>query len=292
MATLDIDDFDPTPYPMAPMLPAESTVTLAADLHACKPSEPTLQVEKTAKKMYEAASELKQVFITRVELAGINMRMRTQFDTVSDRFWFVTRQQVLHWANYAHEGMDMLSDEEKAKIDHADKLEKAEVARELDKHLFSDGLKFLAKPFNQQVTLMASRLSFIAASNKFSAYQEVIGADLLNTLNVLQGRYETMVRERNMQEDEGAEVKRLRHKLQRRITLYANAVLAMLDEDDPASIDVVLDALRPMVNIRTPKRGSTEVTNDTNEPEGEGEPLPEDMLEGAPEAEAEDGDSE
>lgn len=292
MAIFSIASIDLTPYQAAPMLPAEATVTLGFDLYGIMPGNSPPHVHKAGKRMYDTASELQQVFVTRVELAGVNLRMQMNYDTVTDRFWGAMRQQFSYWMNYEHEGLLLLSEAEQQQIDLVDKREKAELARDLDKHLFSDGLKFLGKPFNQQVALMASRLEFIASSDNFNDYEELIGADLLNTLNVLQGRYEAMVRERSAREDDGLNIRQLRHTLQRHITLYASAVLTMLDEDDPNSADVVLAALRPMVNVRTRKSGSNDGKDNAGEPEGEGQPVSPDMLEGAAGLDQENGDAE
>jgi hypothetical protein len=293
MATIDISSIDFTPYQTAPLLSAEATLTLAVDLHAKTPATAPPHVEKAAKRMLNTANEIKQVFITRVERAGVNLRAEMSFDSACDRFWVSVRHRLFYWMNYDHEGLDLLDEQEQDKLDLEDKLEKAEIARELDKHLFGiDGLKFLGKPFNQQVALMASRLSFLAASDKYSDYEEVIGSDLLNTLNVLQGRYEAMVSDRSSREDDGAGLRQLRHTLQRHIALYSTAALTMIDEEDPDSIELVLAALRPMINVRVRKSGPDEETEDSSAPEGEGLPLPADLLEGEPAPAAENGDSE
>jgi hypothetical protein len=47
-----------------------------------------------------------------------------------------------------------------------------------------------------------------------------------------------------------------------------------------------------MINVRVRKGGSGEETLDSSEPEGEGLPLPADMLEGTPEPAVENVDSE
>jgi hypothetical protein len=293
MTIIDIASIDFTQYQTTPLLPVEATLTLGLDLHEGKPPGAPPQVEKAAKRMLNTANEIKQELVARVELAGFNFGMQVAFDIVCDRFWVAVRQQFLYWMNYAHDGLDLLSEEEQDKIDLEDKREKAELARELDKHLFGiDGLNFLRKPFNQQVALMASRLSFITASEKFSGYHEVIGAELFNTLNVVQGRYEAMVRDRSSRDDDGANLRLLRHNLQRHISLYAGAVLSMIDEDEPDSIELVLSALRPMVNVRVRRSRPGEEKADTEQPESEGEPLPGDTLEPAAELASENDDSE
>jgi hypothetical protein len=293
MSTFDIATIDLTPYQSTPLLPAEATLTLAVDLHANMSANAPPYVQKAAKRMLDTANEIKQVLITRVELAGANARMQMSFDNACDRFWVSVRHRLFYWMNYDHEGLDLLNEAEQDKIDLEDKQQKAELARELEKHLFGiDGLKFLGKPFNQQVALMASRLSFVAANEKFSDYEELIGADLLNTLNVLQGRYEAMVRLRSSRDDDGANVRQLRHTLQRHIAFYSTAALTAIDDEDPDSAELVLASLRPMVNARVRKGGSGEETSDSSEPASEGLPLPADLLEGEPEPADENADNE
>ena len=292
--TTSIEDIDIALYQTTPMLPTEATLTLGLDLFSLKPAGAPPQVEKAAMRMFNTASLIKQALVDRVEQAGIDAGMEVGFDGALDRFWAGSRYCLLTWMNYGHDGLELLSDDEQSEIDLEDKREKAELARELEKHLFGiDGLAFLRKPFNQQVALMASRLGFIASSEKASAYEELLGPDLLNTLNVLQRRYEAMVRDRSARDDEGISVKQLRHKLQRHISLYANAVISMLDEDKPESIEIVLAALRPMVNTRVPRRSRSGDENENKPaPETEGEPFPNELLEAAPEPTPEDVDSE
>ena len=293
MATFDIDDIDLTPYQVTPLLPAEATVTLGLDLWELKPADAPAQVEKAGKRMLESAKAIEEVFDIRVEQAGINLRMQVSFDGASDRFWVATRHRLFYWMSYAHEGLGMLDDAEQDEIDLQDKLEKAEIARDLEKHLFGiDGLKFLSKPFNQQVALTASRLRFINGSDKLSDYEELLGTDLLTTLKVLQRRYEAMVRERSSKDDDSSKLKLLRFKLQRHIAFYASAVLQMIDEDDPKSIELVLAALRPMINARVGgKSSSSAESKNAGEPESEGEPVPAELLEEAPTTEEETDDT-
>jgi hypothetical protein len=298
MVIINIADVDLTPYQTCPLLPTESTASLGFDLHSCMPDDAPLQVQKAAKRMLASASAIEEVFTTRVELAGVDLNAEVAFDSATDRFWVAVRNRCYYWMYYAHEGLDLLTKAQQDKIDLEDKREKAELARELDKHLFGiDGLKFLSKRFSQQVVLMASRLKFIAGSEKFSDYEELIGPELLNMLNVLQERYKEMVRDRSARGDDGSDLKLLRYTLQRHITLYASAVLGMIDEDEPESIEMVLEALQPMVNTRADRPRSAKdnakpKTEPEPEPETEGEPLPAEAIEPAIEPAAENDDSE
>jgi hypothetical protein len=259
VTTIDISTIDFTQYQTTPLLTTEATLTLSDDLHAAKPANAPPHVHKAADRMQSTGKAIRQALIERIEQAGLDLGVHGAFDGACDRFWAAGRQRLAYWMIYDHEGLELLDEQEQDELDIVDKREKAEIARELDKHLFgSDGLGFLRKPFAQQVALMASRLNFIAGSEKFAQYEEVIGPDLLATLNILQKRYQRMVHERAMRDDSAASVRSLRSTLQRHIGLYASAVLGMLDEDDPESIAVVLEALRPILNARVRRPRSDE----------------------------------
>lgn len=297
MVITNIADVDLTPFQTTPLLPTESTASLGFDLFAGMPNDAPPNVQKAGKRMYDSANAIEEVFTTRVGLAGINLRMEVSFDSATDRFWVALRNRCYYWMYYAHEGLDLLNKEQQVTIDLEDKREKAELARELDQHLFGiDGLKFLSKRFSQQVVLMASRLKFIAGSEKFDDYEELIGPELLVTLNVLQERYKQMVRDRSSRGDDGSQLKALRFTLQRHISLYASAVVGLIDEDDPKSITMVLEALQPMVNMRdrprTTKDSVKAEPKSEPEPETEGEPLPPEAGEPVVEPALENDDNE
>jgi hypothetical protein len=89
---------------------------------------------------------------------------------------------------------------------------------------------------------MASRLSLIAASDQFSDYQEVIGADLLDALNVLQGRYEVATTV-PASDSFGT--------LQRPIVLDPPRFSPCSTKTSPTQSSPCFAALRPTVNVRT-----------------------------------------
>ncbi|MFO7565016.1 MAG: hypothetical protein R6X02_20390 [Enhygromyxa sp.] len=276
MAIIDISEIDLSQYQTTPLLSSEATLTLSQDLYNGRPNPAPPHVEKAAKRMYGTGGKVKQVLIERVELAGAESGLLASFDVAVDRFWGSLRPRLGFWMNFAHEGLELLDKDEQDKLDLEDKREKAALARELDKHIFgAEGLNFVRRPYNQQVALMASRLSFIAASPKLKAYKEVIGEELFTTLELLQGRYEKLVHERAMRDDNTSNLRLLRHTLQRHIALYANAVLSMLDEDEPQSIEIVLDALRPMVNARVRRARSPNEPDELDQPDTPAVPEPE-----------------
>ena len=108
MAPIDIASIDLTPYQSTPLLSAEATVTLAMDLHTGMPANAPPHVEKAAKRMLNTANEIKQVFIARVERAGVNLRTQMSFDSACDRFWACVRYRLVYWMIYDHEGLDLV----------------------------------------------------------------------------------------------------------------------------------------------------------------------------------------
>jgi hypothetical protein len=251
MATIDFTTLDLTPYQSAPSLPADALLTLANDLGVAQPIDPPVHVKKAAKRMFISAQAVNAILIQRIEGGAFDLIGEVTFDTTTDRFWSSTREQCQLAINYADPGLEQLSEAEQAEIDLPSKRELAEVARKLHNHLFAEnGLAFLKKPMREQVVAMATRLEFIATSEEHDKYEAVLGSGLLKTLRVLQGRYEAIVHSRATRADTIGDLRAVRRRLQRDITMYATTVLSLLDEDDPESAAKVLAALRPMVYVR------------------------------------------
>jgi hypothetical protein len=191
---IDIATIDLSPYQSTPQLPTEGTLTLSQDLLRAKPPNGPPQVEKAAARLALAVKETQQALIGRVEDAGLDLGSEVAFDGVMDHFWAATRNRLAYWMIYDSEGLDLLDEQEQIALDIVEKREKAELARELDKHLFGeDGLGFLRRPFSQQVALTASRLAFIKNSENAAAYEQLLDPELLEALTILQGRYETIM---------------------------------------------------------------------------------------------------
>jgi hypothetical protein len=241
---------DLSPYQSTPMLTAEGTYRLALDLAEAKPEPAPELIDKRVLQMLITSEQMRDAMVARVAAARGGGRRDVDFDGLADRLWSATRAELEYRMLWAEPGVALLSDAEAEALELARRRADAALARELYEHLFADGVAFAVRPFSEQATAMASRLAFIASSPKAERYTALIGAERLAALRVVQGRYEAMVHERATRSDEREDIGALRLVLQRQISLYAGAVLGLLDEDDPTSVARVRAALQPMLNAR------------------------------------------
>src|SRR5690554_519607 len=247
LATIDLG-----PYLTAPNLTIEATFSLGNDLIALMPDDPPELVAKAGGRLGVGLTGAQKIFVERVAAAGSDLGTEVAFDFAYDRFWNAAEHQCDCHINYRHEGLDMLSDEQKQQMGFEHKRELAEHAAELHQHLFSDGRSFLGKPFPQQVALTGSRLEFIKTAPNSAAYIEIIGKGLFTTLQVMQAGYEDMVRSRAARSDTSADLRVLRLHLARLITRYNGAVITtMLDDEEPETWELVQTILRPMITSRS-----------------------------------------
>jgi hypothetical protein len=267
---IPISMIDITPYQSCPQLPTEGTLSLGQDLIDAQPPELPPYAVKLAKRLAATVAETEEALVIRVEeAAGIDLAAEGKFDTVLDRFWKATRGRVDYWQLHEQEGLELLDPSEQAEMKLEQKRKLAKAARDLDKHLFGvEGLDFTRRPYPQQATLMASRLEFIQTSEHREIYIEVLGEELFESLVVMQGRYEAMVRARSKRDASSlANLRELRHQLQRVILRYASGIVSMLDEDEPDSGAIVVDALQPMVNARVRRARGSVVEDEVAEDE-------------------------
>jgi hypothetical protein len=256
MTTLELATLDLSLYQSTPMLTAEGTYRLALDLAEAKPEPAPELIDKRVLQMLVTSERMSDAMVAKVAAKRGGGRRDVDFDGLADRLWSATRAELEYRMLWAEPGVVLLSDAEAEALELERRRADAELARELYEHLFGDGVSFAVRPFSEQATAMATRLAFITSSPKAARYTALIGAERLAALRVVQGRYEAMVHERATRSDEREDVGALRLVLQRQISLYAGAVLGLLDEHDPSSIAQVRAALQPMVNARRGRSGS------------------------------------
>jgi len=84
-----------------------------------------------------------------------------------------------------------------------------------------------------------------------SGLEELVGPQLVRAIIDVQPMYEKMVADRLADpDDELASLSEIQRQLRKRIADYSTQVLAMVDEDEPESLDIVVTALRPIVTLR------------------------------------------
>ncbi|XXX73764.1 hypothetical protein WMF30_39580 [Sorangium sp. So ce134] len=121
-------------------------------------------------------------------------------------------------------------------------------AGELVKELFGDdGLSFLAAEYSVQNTVMASIVAHIEEADLKPEIDALAGPEFLEQIGNVLPRYDAMVRDK-LQKEAAATSNLATHvrAIQTAIVNYATKVAAMVDEDEPATVEVVRRALRPL----------------------------------------------
>lgn len=249
--------FDPTPYQRTPRLNLVGAVALARALLELRPTEAPSQLERIAGKLELLVAEAEaSLTMRRRESAPADRSAELSLDSAADALWSTLRNRLDAWGVFEHSGLAAVLREQGKRSATALALGqargKAVRARELSGRLFgSEGLAFIRLPYPEQAQSMASILRLIAEDDLSGAIDELVGPEIMVALVACQARYEAMVEVRMSRVDRKSEdLGLLRGKLQRAIRRYTNAVLTLLDEDDLASYELVLTALRPVAVLR------------------------------------------
>lgn len=283
--------FEPTRYQTVSNLPLQTIVSLSKALEAAAPEDAPAHVEQVKDLLHDASEEAEDAMIVRLREdneGGANADQT--LDIAVDPLWSLLRRRLADWGVYVREGLDFLEDDPEAPpdVDIEELRDKATRARKISERLFGNGgLTFVQRPYPEQAQLMANVLGLIDTDKLEEEIVELTGPELLPMLRHCQIRYEHMVQARAMRlNGSAADLRTLRARLRRLIIRYAGAVITMLDESEPESLDVVESALLPMLTIRpvTPRVSAAEVEVEVeSEIETEVMTIDEELVEGSDE---------
>lgn len=257
MPSITFETFDPTPYQRAPRLNILRSLALGRALLQTKPEEPSQTVARKATMLTRALDEGDAAIDARrrdsvpVDIAG-----ETSFDALTDALWAVLRDGLQALAGFGHDGLPRLAKglgkQTTVGKAVASAQGKAKRARALSAKLFgSEGLSFTKVQFPEQAQAMASILRVIEDDGLAPEIEALLGAEIIVLLRACQPLYEAMVDTRLQRDDrKSSDLGKARNKVMRAIAGYTTAVLTMLDEDEPESLQVVLAALRPLEALR------------------------------------------
>ncbi|MFO7564413.1 MAG: hypothetical protein R6X02_17335 [Enhygromyxa sp.] len=271
MAESALDRFDPTPYLYVPLLPLQTLITLSKALLELLPKSAPGFVEDVAKQLKKAIESAEADMIERLRddnqsSSGFDVRL----DGAVDGLWVRLRDSLLGRAAYTHEGLRLLDQNPPPGVDMAEVRQKAARAQEIATRLFGAGsLEMLQRRFAEQSQLTANVLGLLEADGLADELAELVEPELLPILRRCQQEYEAMVK-RRAADDKGTRpnLRETRTRLRRAILRYSQAVMLMIDEEDPASVAVVEDALRPMINLRTARGSTPEAASQAGEEDG------------------------
>jgi hypothetical protein len=255
--TITFETFDPTLYQRMGRLDVLEALALGRALLELCPKDESPQLDRIAGKLERLVSEGETMLTTRRrESIPIDHSTDLSLDALADFLWGTLRNRLHGWSVFRHPGWaGVLQAHGKRSIIAvalAQARKKAVRAHELSGRLFgAEGLAFIRLPYPAQARSMASILRLIQEDGLAPAIDELAGPELMVALVACQAQYETMVRSRMSRTGrKSAHFGRLGGKLRRLIARYVNAVLTLLDEDEPESLDVVLVALQPVEVLR------------------------------------------
>lgn len=263
--------FDPTPYQRTPRLSIEGAIALGRALMNARPEKPPAHVARAADRLEALIAEGEAALtVRRREQAPIDASDDVAFDTAVDGLWGALRDRLSAWTVFAQAPIESLAGPKARKsaatVELARARKKAEHARALLAKLFgAEGLVFTRQPWAEQAESMAAILRLVEEDELGDAIAELAGSEWLATLHLCQAKYEAMVQTRASRDARLThDLGELLAKIQRAITRYNTAILTLLDEDDPPSLDLVLAALRPVditrARIGTSGRTASEPT--------------------------------
>lgn len=257
MSAITFETFDPSLYQRMGRLDAIEALALGRALVDLHPKGVSPQLDRIAGKLVDLVSEGEAMLTTRRrEAVPTDHSPDLWLDALADTLWSMFRNRLDGWSVFEHRAMASVLQPYAKRSSIAVALslarQKAERARGLSVRLFgAEGLAFIRLPYPAQAQSMASILRLIEEDGLASEIDELAGPEIMVALVACQAQYEAMVKARMSRNDRrSVHFGILGGKLRRLLSRYVNAVLTLLDEDDPDSLDLVLTALQPVEVLR------------------------------------------
>jgi hypothetical protein len=276
MTSVTFETFDPAPYQRAPRGNVRGIISVSQALVECSPEEATEAVGRSVAKLEQTIEEAEDgLAARRRELAPADFSQELEIDGLADAMWGALRSGLELWRAYDHPGLTTVLDAQKKRSASATALragqEKATHALQLASKLFgNEGLEFTQTTYPVQAVSMASILRIIEEDELGEEIDAVVAPEILVALRCCQPVYEAMVSARMSRSDrKTSHLAVLRTKLQRAISQHCTAVLAMLDENKPETLELVLGALRPIDVYRAQLGGVKKAGNGGGQGGGE-----------------------
>lgn len=258
MQTITFESFDPSFYQRMGRLDIIEVLALCRALLELCPKGVSAQLDRIADKLAQLVSEGEAMLTARRrESVPSDHSFEMWLDALADSLWSLLRNRLDGWGVFEHRAMTGVLQAHARRSSVAVALslarKKAERARALSVRLFgAEGLAFIRLPYPAQAQSMASILRLIEEDDLAFDIDELAGPEIMIALVACQAQYEAMVKARLSRADRrSVHFGILGGKLRRLLARYVGAVLTLLDEDDPESLDVVVAALQPIEVLRT-----------------------------------------
>lgn len=256
-----IDSFDYSSYQRLPPMTLEHALALGGALLERIPNEAPVHVRRTGERLRAMVAEGREALTVRLrEDAPAYTADEVALDGAADALWVTLRSRLEAWLVFEHTALAGVAGKNTRKHRTGNELaagaqNAARARRLLDRIYGPRGVAFVQVSYAEQCEAMSALLRLIEEDDLTGDVTELVGEAWLAALTLVQARYEAMVQRRmgRMRSNSG-DLAQLRLHLHRTILRYNTAVLAMLDEDDPASLERVNEALRPCMVVRSRRR--------------------------------------
>jgi hypothetical protein len=241
----------------APVVTIESGIVLARTLLSVMPKSMPAHVKKSAAKLGRVADAAQAALSERQrELVPPQGESSRDIDSAADQVWSLLRDLL-----------DALSR-------LPDKYERAQKARALLATIFPEGTGFLRLSYSEQFVMMDITLKRIDSEGLAKSVDALVGPEPLQEIRAVHPRYAAMVAGRLKEAAPAASLLEHVRTLQRTIVEYATAVASAVDSDDPSTITLAREALRPIDNHREQVSSGKRPSLEDPSPASPTEPVP------------------
>jgi hypothetical protein len=247
--------FDATPYLRAPKQDVPATVALAVALLAAVPKKAPPRVIKEAKRLRKAVTRLQFAWSQRQRALVSDSADLRPFDNRLDTAWGALKQRLDAFATLPEDTT-------------ADAARAASIVRAI----FGDGLAFLKLPFPAEWAESGERLARIDSDGHAKSIDELAGPLFLEEVRVAHASFgDALGITRPIgAAAEMATVREPYMDVLRAIGDYGLQIAALVDRDDPSTVEMARAALQPIDATRegmARRAGSVAIVDET-EPNG------------------------
>ncbi len=227
------NELDLSAYHSLPRLDVPSGVATSIALLGVMPKPSTPAIRKSAKKLREAVVALQKNWAQRSPSPQSTVDPRSS-DKRVDNAWSALRTRLLA-ASWLPDDSFPIANESKAILDR----------------VFPEGLSFLTLPYPSEWAESQKRLQQIDGENLAGRIDAIAGSEYLKELRDAHQEYGKAVQALlTRQEHASTNLLEPLRTLLRAMAAYVRQVVALVDEDDPATIATVRTALRPIDAFR------------------------------------------
>ena len=258
MSTSDLV-FDPSVYVRAPMFSLPEGLTLARALIASCPRALAATLKKPSERLQ-----------TRIDAAQTALMDRQRQNTPTEEDTRLLDGEI----DGCFIGLKLRLDGYAALP--SSKQPKSQRASTLLRQLFGDsGLSFLRDNYPAQLAAMRILIKRIDEDKLAREIDELCGPEFLDHIRMLLPRYERMVHGvLNRETGVGENLNAHRMGLQKAISSYASAVCGTVDDSDESTIELAIQALAPLDNLRANLTGRRSTDDPQPSPAAPAAPLP------------------